>query len=166
MRCALLLGLALAAGAAQAQEDAAPQWRSAVDKADAWMNYGVPEAEETELVLSCTRGTGQIKILFPVQHRPPSTIRGSTWVDDVGRPAPWPTSVTVASGAASTTVRGQADVDELSGGSTITVELSEKAPVMQAFAKSGELRLIAMGETVAHPPAPRRDAARFVRSCR
>lgn len=168
MRAALLsLALLLAPGAAQAQEaDPAPRWIGAVEKTDAHLTYAVPESDEVELALSCTRKTGQIRILFPVEQRLAATLRGSTWLDKVGRPAPWPVSVTVTSGAQSTTVRGQADADELAGGSTVIVELTDRAPVMQNFAKSGELRVAALGTTVSVPPAPRRDASRLVRACR
>lgn len=166
MRRPLALALLLAAGPAGAQEDAS-RWFGAVDKAEAFLTYGIPDSDEVQLSLSCTRKTGQIRAFFPVEHRLAVSLRGGTvWVDEVGRPAPWPVSVTVASGDQSTTVRGQADADELGGGSSVTVELSERAPVMQAFAKTGQLRLIALGETVAHPAAPRRDASRFVRACR
>jgi hypothetical protein len=157
----------LAAGAAQAQEeDYAPRWMVQVEKAEAHLAYAVPESDEVQVALSCTRKTGQIRIFFPAEERLAETLRGSTWLDKVGRPAPWPVSVTVASGAQSTTVRGQADADELAGGSSVTVELTDRAPVIQAFAKTGELRVSALGTTVEVPPAPRRDAGRFVRACR
>lgn len=166
LRPALLLLSALAsAGAAQAQEDAG-RWFGEVEKTEAFLSYGTPGSEEVELGMSCTRKTGQIRIVFPVAQRLAETLRGSTWLDSVGRPAPWPVSVTVSSAVQSTTVRGQADANELSGGSSVSVELSERAPVLQEFAKTGQLRLIAVGDTVAPPPAPRRDARRFVRSCR
>ncbi|MFC3077127.1 hypothetical protein ACFODL_03385 [Phenylobacterium terrae] len=167
MRAALILAAVLTAGAAQAQEaDPAPRWMGAVEKTEAHLTYAVPESDEVELSLNCTRKTGQIRIFFPVEERLAETLRGSTWLDKVGRPAPWPVSVTVASGAQSTTVRGEAHPDELAGGSSISVELTDRAPVMQAFAKTGELRVSALGTTVAVPPAPRRDASRLVRACR
>ncbi|MET0294478.1 MAG: hypothetical protein ABW042_05620 [Phenylobacterium sp.] len=161
---ALLLA-AVAACPALAQEDEAPRWTSQIDKAEAWLSYGTPGSEETTLSLSCARKSGQIRILFPVEHRMAASLRGSTWVDDVGRPAPWPVSVNAASGPQQTTIRGDANADEMAGGSTISLELSERAPVVQAFARTGELRLVAMGETVAAPPAGR-EAGRFVRACR
>lgn len=165
MRCALFLAALLAAGAAQAQE-AAPRWMGAVEKTEAHLTFAVPESDEVELSLSCIRDSGQIRIFFPVEERMAETLRGSTWLDKVGRPAPWPVSVTVASGEQSTTVRGQAHPDELAGGSSVSVELTDRAPVMQAFAKTGELRVAALGTTVAAPPVPRRDARRLVRACR
>ena len=166
MRAVLALIAALAAAPAAAQDEAS-RWFGQVDKTEAFLTFGVPESDEIEASLSCTRKTGQIRILFPVQHRMAETLRGgTTWVDNLGRPAPWPVSVTVGSATQQTTVRGSANVDELGGGSTITVELSERAPVMQEFATTGQLRLIATGETVAHAPAPRREASRFVRACR
>lgn len=167
MRAALILAALLAAGAAQAQEaDRAPRWMGAVEKTEAHLTYAVPESDEVELSLSCTRKTGQIRIFFPVEERLAVSLRGSTWLDKVGRPAPWPVSVTVASGVQSTTVRGEAHPDELGGGSSVTVELTDRAPVMQAFGKTGELRVSALGTNVAVPPAPRRDASRLVRACR
>lgn len=167
MKAALILAAVLAAGAARAQDaDPAPRWTGAVEKTEAHLTYAVPESDEVELSLSCTRKTGQIRIFFPAEERLAATLRGSTWLDKVGRPAPWPVSVTVASGVQSTTVRGEAHPDELAGGSSVSVELTDRAPVMQAFAKTGELRVAALGTTVAAPPAPRRDARRLVRACR
>ena len=167
MRRALVLAALLAAGPAQAQEaPAASRWTGAVEKTEAHLAYAVPESDEVELALSCTRKTGQIRIFFPAEERLAATLRGSTWLDKVGRPAPWPVSVTVASGVQTTTVRGRAEADELAGGSSVTVELTDRAPVIQAFAKTGELRVTALGTTVAVPPAPRRDASRLVRACR
>lgn len=166
MRRAVLIAILLAAaGAAQAQE-AAPRWMGAVDKTEAHLGYAIPESDEVALALNCTRKSGQMRIFFPVEARLAETLRGSTWLDRVGRPAPWPVSVTVESAGQTTTVRGRADPDELAGGSSVTVELTDRAPVMQAFAKTGELRVTALGTTVAVPPAPRRDASRFVRACR
>lgn len=165
MRLAALAAVLLAAGAAQAQE-AAPRWMGDVEKTEAHLAFAVPESDEVALALSCTRRTGQIRIFFPVEERLAETLRGSIWLDKVGRPAPWPVSVTVASGVQSTTVRGQAHPDELAGGSSVSVELTDRAPVMQAFARSGELRVAALGTSVAVPPAPRRDASRLVRACR
>lgn len=167
LRPAALIAALLAAGVAQAQEAApAPRWVGAVEKTEAHLTYAVPESDEVDLSLSCTRKTGQIRIFFPAEERLAATLRGSTWLDKVGRPAPWPVSVTVTSGAQSTTVRGQAHADEMAGGSSVSVELTDRAPVMQAFAKTGDLRVAALGTTVAVPPAPRRDAGRFVRACR
>ncbi|HEY9219865.1 MAG TPA: hypothetical protein VIO94_17590 [Phenylobacterium sp.] len=153
------------AGAAQAQDEVS-RWFGQVTKTDAFLTFGLPDSDEVELSLSCTRKTGQIRIFFPVETRLADRLRGSTWLDKVGRPAPWPVSVTVASGAQSTTVRGQADANEMSGGSSVTVELSERAPVLQEFAKTGALRLSAVGETVASPNAPKGEARKLVRSCR
>jgi hypothetical protein len=168
MRRVLLLAVLLAAaGSAQAQEEAtAPRWIRAVEKTEAHLTYAVPESDEVQLSLSCTRDTGQIRIFFPVEERMAQTLRGSTWLDRVGRPAPWPVSVTVVSGEQATTVRGEAHADELAGGSSVSVELTDRAPVIQAFAKTGELRVAALGTSVAVPPAPRRDASRLVRACR
>jgi len=167
MKRLVLLAALLAAGAAQAQEaEPAPRWIGAVEKTEAHLTFAVPESDEVALSLSCTRKTGQIRIFFPAEERLAATLRGSTWLDKVGRPAPWPVSVTVASGVQSTTVRGEAHPDELAGGSSVSVELTDRAPVMQAFAKSGELRVSALGTTVTVPPAPRRDASRLVRACR
>lgn len=167
LRRAAFLAVLLAAGPAHAQEaNPAPRWMGAVEKTEAHLTYAVPESDEVELSLSCARKTGQIRIFFPVEERLATSLRGSTWLDKVGRPAPWPVSVTVASGVQTTTVRGQADADELAGGSSVSVELTDRAPVIQAFAKTGELRVTSLGTTVAVPPAPRRDASRLVRACR
>lgn len=144
-------------------------WSVSVPKAPddvAYLSYALPESDDFGISLSCRVKSGQVKVMILSDQRLAERQRGTTWLDRVGRPAPWPVSVTLASGAASTTVRGLASPDEMNGGSTVTAELSNRAPVIAAFAKTGALRVAALGANVEEPPAPRSQVSKFLRACK
>lgn len=164
MRALVLIPALAAALPALAQDGRA--WSLAVGDVEAHMGFGAPESDDRLLALYCTRKTGQIHVGFDVDRRLADRLNGQAWVDSSGRPAPWPVSVTLASATARTTVPGKADADEMNGGSSISVEVSDRAPVMAEFVKTGVLKLTALEQTVEAPPPPRGLAARLLRACK
>ncbi|MDO8902720.1 MAG: hypothetical protein Q7V15_15345 [Phenylobacterium sp.] len=159
----LLLTTTILAAPASAQ-DRAWAYRPAPDPAQ--LGYATPDSDDLVLALSCSKDSRQLVAHFPVDRRLATTLVGGRWLDDVGRAAPWPVSVTIASGEVQTTIPGQADVDALGEGSIIQVEFADRAPVAEAFARTGQIRFSALGGMVEPPPAPRRELRSFLRYCR
>jgi len=62
-------------------------------------------------------------------------------------------------------LRGQAQPDEMNGGSTVEATLAAGSPVLLAFSRSGRLSLTAYGERVEEPPSPTGQAAAFLKAC-
>jgi hypothetical protein len=166
MRIAALAaaGLSLFALSASAQDSRV--WSLDVGKTETYLRFAEPDSDDQPLSLHCTRKTGQIVVRFDVEHRLADRLQGEDWVDRLGRPAPWPVSVTLSSTTARTTLPGGAHADQLNGGSSIQVEVTDRAPVMREFAKSGVLRASALEDTVETPPAPRAMASRLLQTCK
>lgn len=165
MKLALAL-LMLTASAAQAQEGRV--WTLGNDKVlpDVTLVYGAPNSDDVVIALRCPRQTGQVTASFAVAAKLADRRQGEVWVDKIGRPAPWPTSVTIASGAASATLRGQASADELNGGSLLSAEVATRAPVIAAFRKTGVITLTGLNETKDAPPVPLKQVRPFLSACR
>lgn len=165
MKLALALFL-LTATAAQAQE--ARLWTLSNDKTlpEVVLVYGVPNSDDVVAALRCPRGTGQITAAFPVAARLADRRENDIWIDKIGRRAPWPTSVNVASGLASATLRGHASADDLDGGSLLTAEVATRAPVIAAFRKTGVITLSGLGETKSTPPVPLKQVRPFLSACK
>lgn len=160
------LGVCLV-GAGAAAAPANPFWTLDIPKAPldvAHLVYLSPTSGAPVLAMSCRKKTGQVIASFDVAQSLAAAQRGSTWVDSIGRPAPWPVSVTLASGAQSTTLRGQAHPNA-QGGSTVSVEAASRAPVLGDWKKSGALMLQSMDEGVSPPPAKSSLVSRFLRFC-
>lgn len=163
-----LIALAFASlpALAAAQYVSERDWLYRADDTLAQFMHAVPETDDVGLTLSCTKDTGQVTVGLRSGRTLGVRQVNGAWVDDIGRPAPWPVSVTVASGAVSTVVPGQATFDELDGGSYVTAELSDRAPVIEAFARTGDIRVEALGAQERQPPARPGDVRRFLRFCR
>lgn len=156
--------LTLAAGSAVTAQEAPWTYRGPPDPVE--LRYVSPLDGGGTLVLRCVKGSRQVIAQFPAPRRLAATFSDGLWLDDVGRPAPWPVSVILASLDAQTTIPGQADIDPNGGGSLVTVEFADRAPVAEAFRLTGEIRLSALGGGVAPAPAPRRAVQGFLRYCR
>lgn len=158
--------LLMTATVAQAQE--ARLWTLSNDKTlpEVVLVYGVPNSDDVVAALRCPRGTGQVTAAFPVATRLADRQETDVWVDKIGRRAPWPTSVTLVSGLASATLRGQADADDLNGGSLLSAEVATRAPVIAAFRKTGVLTLSGLGETKSTPPVPLKQVRPFLSACK
>ena len=165
MKPALALFL-LTATAAQAQDGRI--WTLSNDKTlpDVALVYGAPNSDDVVAALRCVRGTGQVATSFPVATRLADRQLNGVWVDKIGRPAPWPASVTLASGLASATLRGQAGADDLNGGSRLSAEVATRAPVIAAFRKTGIITLSGLGEAKITPPVPLKQVRPFLSACR
>lgn len=164
MRFAVALGLlALSPIAARAQA-LSPTWLVETPKdAPATLVYGPPT--QPQLGFACQRGSGQVTTRFLIARRLGDHRVGEVWVDVAGVAAPWPVSVTFASGEAATTLRGQAEVAPADG-TAVSSEISTAAPVIKTFAKTGAIRLTAASETVAPAPAKPGLVRKFLRACR
>ena len=167
MKLALAL-LLLTATAAQAQAPDGRVWTLANDKTlpEVALVYGAPNSDDLVIGLRCPRGTGQVTASFRAEARLADRRENDLWVDKIGRPAPWPTSVTLASGLASATLRGQAKADDLNGGSLVSAEVATRAPVIAAFRKTGVLTLTGLGETQRASPVPLKQVRPFLSACR
>lgn len=155
----------LVPGAAGAQANRF--WTLDIPKAPldvAHLIYLAPTSGAPVLAASCRKKTGQVIASFDVAESLAADRRGDVWVDRIGRPAPWPVSVTLTSAGVSTTLRGQAHPNA-QGGSTVSVEAASRAPLFDAWKTSAELKLEAMDETVAPPPAKKGLISRFLRYC-
>ena len=128
--------------------------------------FGVPEIDDVGLTLSCPPGSGQVTASFRVAKQLADRQVGGVWVDKAGIKTPWPASVKLTSGAASSTLRGKASADELDGGSFISVEIATRAPVIASFAKTGLVQATALGETISHPVATLRLVRKFLSACK
>lgn len=164
----LTLGLGVLAGAAAAQSPDSAAWNLSLPKAPqdtAYLTYAVPESGRLRLNLSCRVKSGQVLAMFDVEKRLAVKQRGQSWVDNIGRPAPWPVSVTVMSLTQKTTLRGLALPNAMTGGSTVQVEVSTLAPVVAEWRNTAVLRLDALDEVNAQPAAAKGLISRFLRAC-
>lgn len=159
-----LIALLMLLAAPAAAEDGAWTYRAEPEPVE--LSYVAPGALGPALVLTCVKDSRQLVARFPVEQRLGVRNMEGRWVDDVGRPAPWPVSVTLASGDAQTTIPGMADVAPQGGGSVVSVEFADRAPVAEAFRQTGVLSLAALGEVASPTPAPRRTVQSFLRYCR
>jgi hypothetical protein len=169
MKTAALFAAALALAALPAAAQDASAWALSLPKkpADtAYLSFRAFGAADETFGLSCQVKTGQIIVHAQIDKRPAASLRGDAWIDEIGRPAPWPVSVTVVSGAAQTTVPGRIRPDDQGDGSGVSVELSDRAPVLAEFGKTGVLSVRALDAVAQVPPASKRDAGRFLRACR
>ncbi|MFN3574414.1 MAG: hypothetical protein ACK4TR_12885 [Phenylobacterium sp.] len=162
---ALLLGLAAAAAftPAAAQERT---WMLRREPDPAQLAYATPATDDWVVAFTCREDSGQIIAAFPAAQALGVRQENGLWLDDVGRPAPWPISVTLSSGPYQTTIPGEVIVDASGEGSIVRVEFADRAPVAEAFADEGVIRLAALGAVVEPPPAPRGELRGFFRYCR
>lgn len=157
---AILITLATSAAA----QDAG--WTYVDSPEPAQLNYLAQGDLEPSVVLTCVKDSRQLVARFSVSRKMGALDASGRWLDDVGRPAPWPVSVTLTSAEFQTTIPGHADVRLPGDGSVIAVEFADRAPVAEAFRQTGVLSLAALGEVVTPAPAPRRPLQSFLRYCR
>ncbi|MFN3513352.1 MAG: hypothetical protein ACK41C_09925 [Phenylobacterium sp.] len=162
------LVLAALASATAAQAQAPRTWMVETPRdGDAWLRYGTPETDDQPLAMSCVRKSGQVGVMASVDRPLAERMTNAgVWVDKAGVPAPWPVSVTVASGATSVTLRGKAHPDEVTSGTLVMSEFSTRAPVTDAFRKSGLVEVQALSGSVRPPPAPKGMVRRFLGACK
>ena len=159
-----LLILLAAAGAAQAAPPPAfdPAWVVDTPKgAPATLVHGAPAT----VGFACQKGSGQVEVRLVTARTLADHKDGDAAVDAAGVPAPWPASLTFASGPDAATLRGHAEPDPAGPGSVLTAEISTAAPVIKAFARTGLLSLTGLGETTAEPPVKPGLARRFLGVC-
>lgn len=164
IRLAPLTVLLLLFAAPAAAQDGAWTYRAEPEPVE--FSYVAPGAFAPALFLTCVKDSRQLVARFPVDQKLGVQTLDGRWIDDVGRPAPWPVSVTLISGEAQTTIPGLADVDPQGAGSLVSVEFADRAPVAEAFGKTGVISLAALGGVVSPSPAPRRSVQSFLRYCR
>lgn len=130
------------------------------------LTYLAPGDLAPSVSLSCVKDSRQLMARFSTAPKRGVEKVGERWLDDVGRPAPWPVSVTLASSAAQTTIPGQVEMAPDGQASIISVEFADRAPVAEAFRQTGVLSLAALGQVLTPAPAPRRSVQSFLRYCR
>jgi hypothetical protein len=166
MRLARLLApvllLALAGPATAADQRV---WASALPKdSDGVMRYAFLNTEDLVVGLTCTRKTGQVRVIAA------SPVRLNEMRDPDAPPSTpvllkRKATVMVASGEFTARVPGQVGPDGEHGGSYIMTELSTQSPVFDAFRKTGRLRVSVQREAVEAPPAPLGMARKFLGYC-
>lgn len=125
-----------------------------------------PGTGKMTLRLTCVRGSGQVSAEYALNARKADHQEAGVWIDAAGVKAPWPGTVVFASGGLSASLRGLIQADGATGASVATAEISTEAPVMSAFAKTGQISLTAQGETLTPPPAPANVLRKFLGPCR
>lgn len=153
-----------AVAAPAAAQEGGWTYRAAPDPAE--LTYLAVGDLQPTVTLSCVKDSRQLLARFVAARKLGVENVDGRWVDDVGRPAPWPVSVTLTSTAAQTTIPGQAEMGPDGQGSIVSVEFADRAPVAEAFRQTGVLSLAAIGEVVTPAPAPRRSVQTFLRYCR
>jgi len=130
-----------------------------------------PDADEVTLHLGSAKS---INVLTCA----PDYKKGGHWVtvtfhakrdmhlQQTGHTARVMTPLTIASGAVTFTIPAEEDTNFDQGGTdAVSDDISPKAPVLAAFARTGLLKRSALGETSSDPPVPIDKAAKFVRLC-
>lgn len=160
-----LLAIAAPAGAMAAQPPAT--WYAEAPKdAPTTLSYIDPATGKMTLRLTCARGSGQVTSEYALNGRQADHQEAGVWVDGSGVRAPWPATVVFSSMGLSANLRGLMQADAATGASVATGEISTGSPLMEAFARSGQISLAAKGETIAPPPAPMSLVRRFLGPCR
>jgi hypothetical protein len=165
MKTPLVLAALAVLGAlpAQAQD---LQWRFRTSPGHSHLVYGPEGSDVGDLWFRCRDASNRIVVAFNVERRIGVELRGTTYHDEAGRPAPWPVRVTVASGQHRAALSGQAHHDEAREASFITADFPMGGPVLSQFERSGEFAATAFGETTDTPRAPAELVGRFLEACR
>ncbi len=114
----MLLGLALMAGAAQAQER---DWTLDASEEDAYLIFGVPDSDDVGVSLWCRIGRGAVYLYMPVS--------AALITPDKDKTAP----VTIIAGQQTATFRGKAEIDAKGSFSSIEAELDAGHPIITAL---------------------------------
>lgn len=122
-------------------------------EADAILAFGTPGGSDAPVAFRCTPKSGQVQVIATLTRAPPPNA-GTI-----------PASVSIASEAATSTLRGQVTRAQGNGGLAVT-EFSTRAPVVDAFRKTGLVSVSALGETVTPPPAPKGMVRKFFGACK
>ncbi|MFC3077128.1 hypothetical protein ACFODL_03390 [Phenylobacterium terrae] len=152
----------LGAFPAQAQD---LDWRFRTSPGHSHLVYGPEGSDVGDLWFRCRDASSRIVVAFNVERRIGVELRGTTYYDEAGRPAPWPVRVTVASGQHRAALSGQAHHDEAREASFITADFPMGGPVLSAFGRSGEFSASAFGETTSTPRAPAELVRQFLEAC-
>jgi hypothetical protein len=155
--------LALLAAAPATAQDL--QWRYRQTAGHSHLVYGVEGSDVGDLWFRCREASGRITIAFNVERRIGVELRGTTYYDEAGRPAPWPARVTVASGRHRAAISGEAHHDDAREASFITAAFPMGGPVLSEFGRTGALTAGAFGETTDTPPAPPALVRQFLDAC-
>jgi len=162
---------ALTAIAAPALACAAPSqpavWSAEAPKdAPTVLSFIDPGTGKMTLRLTCARGSGQVSAEYALTGRKADHQEAGVWIDAAGVKAPWPGTVAFASGGLTANLRGLIQADAATGASVATAEISTGSPVIETFARGGQISLSAQGETLAPPPAPASALRKFLGPCR
>lgn len=168
MKMALLaLSLILASAAPAAASDER-RWNFLQDEEGASLSFAIPESDDDGPFFYCQRKEGTVGVVMFVERRiavgePDSRGRA---LDARGVAAPWPTQMTLASGKVTVAMPAGANSAEMTGGTLVEAKVPVTSTVLAAFARTGEIRLMAYGETAEMPPAPKARVRALLNACR
>jgi hypothetical protein len=164
----LLAALALATLSACATVSLLPlQWLTYEADGRAHLSFAAPESDWIILTLACDTRSGSIRVSAPFAREwPGARFEGEDWVDADGRRQPWAAEVALRSSRTNLPAAASATVDEMNGGVWLEADVPAADPLWAAFGRSGRLAVVAYGETIGVPDAPRDRAAAFVAACR
>jgi len=161
---------------------AAPHWDSGDGDFGPYMTYQDPHGPQIGDGLECNThpaangqtqpntNAGLVHLAWSFAHNAHAR-RGADGVarDAGGRAEPWPTTLTLASGSVSASFRATAtddhDGDPPGFGVYVEADVPANAPVMQGFARTGELTLSAYALLQRPVKATGEAAARFISLC-
>lgn len=141
------------------------EWRFRTSPGHSHLVYGAEGSDVGDLWFRCRDASNRITVAFNVERQIGVELRGATYFDETGRPAPWPVRVTVVSGQHRAALSGQAHHDEARTASFITADFPMGGPVLSAFGRSGEFAASAYGETTDTPRAPAELVRQFLEAC-
>lgn len=141
------------------------EWRFRTSPGHSHLVYGAEGSDVGDLWFRCRDASNRITVAFNVERQIGVELRGATYFDEAGRPAPWPVRVTVVSGQHRAALSGQAHHDEARTASFITADFPMGGPVLSAFGRSGEFAASAYGETTDTPRAPAELVRQFLEAC-
>ncbi|MDP3852520.1 hypothetical protein [Phenylobacterium sp.] len=116
-----------------------------------------------EVWIGCRKGDGFIVFGFLIRRRPPDSLLAEQWHLRRSMSEPLPFVATVTSGNASARRRDAPMGHD--GGVQFNATLPVGHPVVRNFARTGLIRLHALDEVRAPPPAPKADASALVTAC-
>ena len=168
MKTALLV-LSLVAFPFVAQ--ARPAWTFSTERLGASLTLVDPDdgGEGDNPSLTCSRGRFTALAFADGDHFPLHTSGPQSMIqlNSQGRPGPWPSRLTISSGAVSVVAVGRAEYGgEMNGTTLVRGTLPMTAPVVRNFTATGRIRLVAYGQDANLPPVPRPLLARFTSACR
>jgi hypothetical protein len=167
MKHAALAAAAIVLAPAIAQARPGDIWQLETNTDSVVLHYGIPPSrgEQDMPGVMCLPHSAYQAVLFTDRHHYPVRQRGDDWVNRAGRPAPWPMTMTIGSGAANVTLPAHGEMETEDELVMVTADIPASGPIVTSFRRTGQLRLSSLGETPRLPPAPQGLLRRFFAAC-